>query len=197
MTPMVDLAFLLVTFFMLTATAKPIDAVQVDVPPSSAEIKIPDLDVLQIFVSKDGKAFLDLSGNKDQFGESYRAIWAKKMDDQYKLGLTDNEINTFSHLSSFGMPLNMFKSFLDMSGSDRKALKQQGIPYDSAHNELSNWVLNARLANPRLRVAIKGDRDADFSAFRGVIKVVQDKPNNINRFNLITTLKAGPAPAHN
>jgi biopolymer transport protein ExbD len=42
MTPMVDLAFLLVTFFMLTAQFRPEEAVAVDTPSSTSESPYPD-----------------------------------------------------------------------------------------------------------------------------------------------------------
>jgi len=194
---MVDLAFLLVTFFMLTATAKSQEAAVVDIPPSSANILIPPFDMLIISVSKDGKVYLDMSGNKDTAsGVSYRRMWGEKMNNQYKLGLTEEELTTFSNLASFGVPLNRFKNYLDLPSSERRVLQDaNSIPYDSAHDELTNWLLNARLANPKLRVAVKGDRDADFKAFKDVIKIMQSDRLNINHFNLITTLATGPGAA--
>lgn len=60
MTPMVDLAFLLVTFFMLTAAFRPPEPVQVDTPKSESEIPLPERDRMIITVSKDGKVFFDM-----------------------------------------------------------------------------------------------------------------------------------------
>src|SRR5438477_12665172 len=82
MTPMVDLAFLLVTFFMLTTKFRAKEAVTVDTPPATTKIPIPPLNVLFITVAKDGRAFIDLSGNKADDGESYRSKWVKKMNAQ-------------------------------------------------------------------------------------------------------------------
>lgn len=58
MTPMVDVGFLLLTFFMLTTQFKPEEAVEVTLPESHSVIKLPDVDVATILVSKTGGVFL-------------------------------------------------------------------------------------------------------------------------------------------
>ncbi|HEV8512460.1 MAG TPA: biopolymer transporter ExbD, partial [Cyclobacteriaceae bacterium] len=62
MTPMVDLAFLLVTFFMLTATATPDEPVQVSIPSSVSEMPIPERDMIIISIGKDNKVFFTVDG---------------------------------------------------------------------------------------------------------------------------------------
>lgn len=57
MTPMVDVAFLLLIFFMTTTTFKPPDEVVIQLPVSHAEYKVPDTDVLIITITKDGQIF--------------------------------------------------------------------------------------------------------------------------------------------
>ena len=57
MTAMCDVAFLLLTFFMLTAKAKPQEAVIVDTPTSISETKLPDVNTLTVLVSKEGNVF--------------------------------------------------------------------------------------------------------------------------------------------
>ncbi len=58
MTPMVDVAFLLLTFFMLTTQFKPAEEVQIDLPTSHSEFKLPETDVLMITVSKEGRILM-------------------------------------------------------------------------------------------------------------------------------------------
>ena len=50
MTAMCDVAFLLLTFFILTTKFKPNEPVQVEIPGSTAQIPIPDKDILMISV---------------------------------------------------------------------------------------------------------------------------------------------------
>jgi biopolymer transport protein ExbD len=58
MTAMVDVAFLLLTFFMLTTSFKPPETVAIELPSSRTEIKLPATDVLQISVDDGGALFV-------------------------------------------------------------------------------------------------------------------------------------------
>jgi biopolymer transport protein ExbD len=58
MTPMVDVGFLLLTFFMLTTTFKPQDVAELILPTSHSAFKLPDADVMIVTIDKSGKVFL-------------------------------------------------------------------------------------------------------------------------------------------
>lgn len=182
MTPMVDLAFLLVTFFMLTTKFAADEPVPVDTPSSASEIKIPDTNVLTIMVSKDGLVYFNMDGQYN------RADLLQKMGAKYGVEFDKLEQHSFAVMgSSVGVPMGSMKQFLDLEPEDRKLVKQTGIPIDSLHNELADWVLEARLTNRMLRIAIKGDRDADFPTIKKVIKTLIER--KVNRFNLITNME--------
>jgi biopolymer transport protein ExbD len=75
MTPMVDIGFLLLTFFMLTTQFKPEEAVEIALPESHSAFKLPDADVITISVSKDGKVYLGFDSQFIRaavFGENAR-----------------------------------------------------------------------------------------------------------------------------
>ena len=52
MTAMCDVAFLLLTFFMLTAKMKPQETVVIDTPSSISETKLPEAGTLTILIGK-------------------------------------------------------------------------------------------------------------------------------------------------
>lgn len=64
MTPLVDVAFLLLTFFMLTTQFKPPEEVQIELPSSNSQFKLPESDVMTLNLSKDGRIFLGLDSQK-------------------------------------------------------------------------------------------------------------------------------------
>src|ERR1700754_894372 len=99
MTPMVDLAFLLVTFFMLTATAIPDEPVAVDTPSSISKIKIPENNVLTISIGKDGKVFFNMDGQQN------RKTLVETMGKKYGVSLTEDQSIRFARLSSVGIPM--------------------------------------------------------------------------------------------
>jgi len=59
MTPMVDIAFLLLIFYMATTTFKPPEHRPVNVPTSHSEIKLPESNLMTITVTKEDSVFVD------------------------------------------------------------------------------------------------------------------------------------------
>lgn len=64
MTPLVDVAFLLLTFFMLTTQFKPMEEVEIVLPSSNSAFKLPESDVMTVSLSKDGRIFLGLDNQR-------------------------------------------------------------------------------------------------------------------------------------
>jgi biopolymer transport protein ExbD len=184
MTPMVDLAFLLVTFFMLISKFAPEEVVVVDTPSSTSDIKLPESDILTITVDKDGRVFYGVEG------QHTKRELIDKMAAKYNITFTEAEKAKFANTASFGVPIANLKQVLNASESQIKKINQPGVPADSLNNELGDWIYQTRLSNPKVRIAIKGDHDADVPTIKKVIKTLQDK--KVNRFNLITDMEAKP-----
>lgn len=64
MTPLVDIAFLLLTFFMMTTQFKPVEEVTIDLPSSHSVFKLPESDVLTLSLAKDGRIFMGLDNQR-------------------------------------------------------------------------------------------------------------------------------------
>ena len=58
MTPMVDVGFLLLTFFMLTTQFKPSEDLEITLPSSHSVFKIPGADVITLSIGKEGQILL-------------------------------------------------------------------------------------------------------------------------------------------
>ena len=124
MTPMVDLGFLLVAFFMMTTQFAPMDLVSVAIPSSTSEMKLPESNIATILISKEGEIYFRMDGTRN-----LRSL-GTNLNKAYNLGLTDSEIDKFSTLSGFGMPLAGIKDFLQLSDTEQKSIKQPGIPVE-------------------------------------------------------------------
>ena len=180
MTAMTDVAFLLLTFFMLATQFKPDEPVTVNAPSSVAEVPLPDVDIMTITISNDSRVFFTMDG------QLYKETLIKKMSALKQVPFSAEEIKEFSLMSSFGVPYSQLKTLLAMKSEERAKFNQSGITCDSLNNELADWIWQSRLSNNKVRVAIKGDQDANFPVVKQVIATLQDK--NVNRFNFITNL---------
>lgn len=185
MTAMCDVAFLLLTFFVMTSTAKIPEALPVDTPASTVQTKLPETDLATLTVGK-GKVFFDLKGKE------VRAKTLELMATQYGVTFTEEDKLTFSRMDDFGVPILNLKQIIELKASDRSKAGQPGIPTDSLNNQLKDWVRNARLANieindKELQIAIKGDAKEEYPAIRKVMDILQDQ--KINSFSLVTGLR--------
>ncbi|GAA4311007.1 biopolymer transporter ExbD [Compostibacter hankyongensis] len=187
MTPMCDVAFLLLTFFMLTTKFKPEDPVAVVTPTSISQKLLPEEDVAMIIVGKNGQVFYGLDD------QNLRVKLIQAINQQYNLGLSNEQMKKFSMNSSFGVPIPQLKQFLSMSIDDQKAAQQPGIPYDSANNELAQWIKYTVSINAgkSTQFCIKADVDTKFPKVNEVLKTL--KLGNHMKLHLITDMKAPPA----
>ena len=193
MTAMCDVAFLLLTFFILTATAKVPEPLPVDTPSSTVQTKLPETGLVTITAGK--------SEGKDRvfFGMKDRAIRSGALDymaQKYKVNFTDTEKAQFELIDEFGVPMGGLKQLLAMKAADRaKKGVQPGIPTDSVadNNQLQDWIQGARKANienggnKELQFAIKGDAKQEYPQIKRVMDILQDQ--KINSFNLVTGLR--------
>ena len=189
MTAMSDVTVLLLTFFMLTSTFLQKEPVQVATPASVSEIKIPEINILQILVDPQGKIFMSLDKQED------RVAVLEELSKEYNVNFTPEQVNKFKLINSFGVPIKQMPAFLDLPTDDQdRLLKDYGIPIDTTanpSNEFKAWVKAARAQNPDLRIAIKADQATPYPNIKNIMTSLQDIREN--RYNLITTLKSVPA----
>lgn len=185
MTAMCDVAFLLLTFFILTATARQPEPLPVDTPSSTVQTKLPESDLAMITIGQ-GKVFFGVSG------QDVRIRTLEKMSEKYGVTFTNEEKQRFALMESFGVPIEGLNSVIAMSGAERNEANQPGIPKDSLNNQLGEWIKNARLAtieiaDKELNIAIKGDAKEEYPEIKRIMDILQSQ--KINSFNLVTGLR--------
>jgi biopolymer transport protein ExbD len=187
MTAMCDVAFLLLTFFILTATAKQPEPLPVDTPSSTVQTKLPENNL----------AMLTVGGKKVFMGILERDVKVRTLElmgIKYGIAFSEEERARFGLMDAFGVPMSNLKQIIKMNSAERNQKDlQPGIPKDSLNDELSEWVRNARLANVELKqqdlkFAIKGDAKLEYPEIKKVIDLLQKQ--DVNSFNLVTGLRS-------
>ena len=189
MTPMSDVMVLLLTFFMLTSTFVKNEPVKVNQPMSVSEIKIPEQNVLNIIVDKEGKVFMSMDNQNDVLAV------IQDMNDKFSLNLTGQQLKKFQTDPMWGMSLSKLGTYLNLPAdkmTEAITSKEAGLPTDSidkGKSEFQEWVTSVVENTDDIKIAIKADSDTPYAKIKKVMSELQDMDQN--RYYLITSLKTG------
>lgn len=185
MTPMCDVAFLLLTFFILAAQFKPQDALNVT-PPSSVSNKVaPQKDFLNVTIDKNNKVFLDMD-------QKLKGDVLEELGKERNLNFSPQDVKDFENTPYVGVPLSQLKQFIKLTPEQIAKTDLPGIPVDSTNNELAAWIGAAKAVSlgSKLNFLIKGDDAAKYPTFKAVVDAF--KQNDEYKYNLVTNAKAVP-----
>ena len=194
MTPFVDVAFLILSFFMLATKFKPPEKIPIETPGSVLADKLPENDAVMITIDSANRVYFSVLSEKDK---SIKSDVLQKLSESRGLNLTPAQLKNFRNVYMVGVPLAQIGKFLDLTDEEQKAFKDPGIPVlDSATNELVWWI-NASVAafsdkGIKLKdFLVKGDGKSKFPTFEAIISAM--KRNEEFKYQLITSLEGVPA----
>lgn len=190
MTPFVDIAFLILSFFIMATKFKPPEPVEITTPGSVLSQKLPESNAVLISIDSSNKVYFSVLSNNDKtkFDDIIKGI-----NTSQNLGLTPAEMNNFRQTYMVGVPFTGLKQLLNTPASDQGRLGQPGIPVmDSTNNQLVWWIREAKtaFAGQKLNYLIKGDGASKYPAFEAVIASL--KKNEEFKYNLVTSLDDVP-----
>ena len=188
MTAMCDVAFLLLSFFILATKTKPPEAVAV-ISPSSVSTKVAKEEAILVTLTKEGKVYLML-GDK-----AHKNAILEDINTTKALGLSAAEMTKLKKTEFIGVPFNQLKSLLDLA-TPMEPGKMPGIPcIDSTNNELTDWIRSVTNAYKgesmdNLNLLVKGDNAAKYPAFKSIKESF--KRNDLYKFKVVTNSEPAP-----
>jgi biopolymer transport protein ExbD len=163
MTPMVDVGFLLLTFFMLTAKFKTQTDENLDIrlPAAQADTtKLPDVNIAMLTIGID-------------------SAQAGAMPDTVMLFGVANEKDR----APIYKPLNLTNEKTGQPLTDEELTKKSQVRIDRARLDIV--VHQARLQAPSMRYAINADKRLAYGYIDDIMRIMQKW--GATRFNLVTT----------
>lgn len=184
MTAMTDVAFLLLTFFILTTQFKKPDVESIKPPTSISQILLDDKDLMTINVTSAGKFYFTPIQSVSE-----RKQLIEKMATKYGVSLNEQEKVAFINNQAVGVKMSQMKSFLNLPDDARKNFKDgSGVPMDSVNKELIDWVKTSLEINPNSKLAIKGDEVTKYPRVKSLFEGLRDI--KFYKFWLITNQEA-------
>ena len=190
MTPFVDIAFLILSFFIMATKMKPPEPVQITTPNSVSTKELPANDAILVELDAKGRVFFTMLAENDP--EAKLSV-IRNLNTTRNLGLTEAEMNNFVRTVSVGVPFNQLKGLLSQPVENHKNVAHPGIPVrDSADNQLQIWIRDGitAMSGRKLNYLIKGDNAALYPDFKNVLDAF--KKNNISTLQLVTSPEEAP-----
>ena len=194
MTPFVDIAFLILSFFIMATKFKPEEPIKVETPSSVSSTILKEENAMLITIDPEGKVFLNVNAINDKNKEKLSKI-IHGINTTRNLNLTEEEMERFKSLPIVGVPFNGLKQLLSYPTEQAATIAQPGIPVtDTLNNELVWWIDETKKAfadgRTKLLYFIKGDNNAKYPSFEGVINAF--RKNEEFKYNLITAQEGAP-----
>lgn len=190
MTPFVDVAFLILSFFIMATKFKPSEAVPIQTPKSVSSQTLPENDAVMISIDKDDKVYFSIMTKNDKQKAADIIVAASTARN---MPVSAADAAKYFPGDMMGVPFSKLKAYLNLSSDEKKKYVQEGIPVkDSANNELYYWIAATRsvFAGETLKYLIKGDDVSKFPAFKAVIDAL--KKNDEQKYNLVTMPEGAP-----
>lgn len=188
LTALVDVAFLLLAFFLMSSRFKPAGVVEVDVPVRDARhftCKFGEAPRMTIVVNEAGAVYLNFHDPR------LRAQVLAQAAKASNLALTPQAVQAFSRMEDFGGSARRLHARLlgDMDASPPWIL-EEGIPISKTNNELADWLKWGLKADSRLVCQIRADGDVAYPVVDAVVATLQHA--GVNQFELLTHLARDP-----
>lgn len=190
MTPFVDIAFLILSFFIMATKFKPPEPVEITTPGSVLSQALPESNAVLISIDSTNKVYYALLSEKEP--EKFDDV-ISGVNSTQNLGLTPAEQKAFRKTFMIGVPFAGLKSFLNVDPNEQAKVEQPGIPVlDSTNNQLLWWIRLTKDAfkGQPLKFLIKGDGNSKYPAFEAVVDAL--RKNEEFKYELVTSLEDVP-----
>jgi len=192
MTPFVDIAFLILSFFIMATKFKPPEPVQITTPGSVSSQELPQDDAILIGIDTANRVFFTVLAEKDK---TIAEDILKRIGTIRTLTFTTDQAANYRRTYSVGVPFSQLGSLLSLEPENQGSVVQPGIPVlDTLDNQLVTWIQAAkevyRERQKPLKYLIKGDGASKYPTFEAVVAAL--KKNDEFKYNLVTALEGAP-----
>jgi biopolymer transport protein ExbD len=199
MTPMVDIGFLLVIFFMSTYHARPPETLGVELPLSRSPFKVPESDVMIMTIIPPERAY--------NLAETINPSALLKAISEYQLPTAQgglglkrtqaiekaiHEIKTKERIIETIVEASNFTPEQRAARAD-SLLVWWNLGRESAQptkfDMVGYLIIQERIRNPRMRLVVKADRRVQSGVILRLMETLQDPKVNMLRFSMMTMLE--------